>query len=68
MIDLLLQARLTSCPMGDSFDLTSEPSGSAWLSLLLNRGWLSAPNLNLQHAPPGKTKIEDSGKAWVVWL
>ena len=46
-------------PMGDPFDLFSllSPGGSTQLSLLLQRGWLAASNLNLWHTPAGIARV-----------
>lgn len=56
VLGLLLHAGLAS-----ALKLIGPPgtNGSAWLSLLLQRPQLAAPNLNPPSAPPGKSRVGD---------
>ena len=60
----LLQAGTVSSPTA----VSSMALSPALLSLLLQRGWLEALNLNLQWAPIQATGVGGSGRDWGVWL
>lgn len=45
---------------------TPSYSVSVPLGLLLQRGWLAPPNVNLQHAPPGGARIKDYGRDYMA--
>ena len=64
VLGLVLWTQLAPPSKKDSFDLFSapRPRGSAQLSLFLQKDWLAAPNLNLPHAPPGRTTVGHSGR------